>query len=238
METLDSFTIEVIGNALSSVVDEMGEALVRASYSPNIKERRDCSTALFDAQGRTLAQAEHIPIHLGSLLGIVEAILERYALSGVRPGDMFIGNDPYTGGGTHLPDIVVAAPAFSEDSLMGFVANVAHHADFVDRGTTHIFVEGIRIPPVRIFGQGRLQKDVLELILTNLQVPQERLGDFRAQFAANRLGLRRFEELCHKYGPETLQLAGEELPNYAERKTKAGIRQIPTGVTSSPTTST
>jgi len=230
METLDSFTIEVIGNALSSVVDEMGEALVRASYSPNIKERRDCSTALFDAQGRTLAQAEHIPIHLGSLLGIVEAILERYALSEVRPGDMFIGNDPYTGGGTHLPDIVVAAPAFYGDSLMGFVANVAHHADFVDRGTTHIFVEGIRIPPVRIFDQGRLQKDVLELILTNLQVPQERLGDFRAQFAANRLGLRRYEELCHKYGPETLQQAGEELLNYAERKTKAGIRQIPTGV--------
>ncbi|MCD4699712.1 MAG: hydantoinase B/oxoprolinase family protein, partial [Phycisphaerae bacterium] len=183
METLDSFTIEVISNALSSVVDEMGEALVRASYSPNIKERRDCSTALFDAQGRTLAQAEHIPIHLGSLLGIVEAIIERYALSEIRPGDMFISNDPYTGGGTHLPDIVVAAPAFYEDSLMGFVANVAHHADFVDRGTTHIFVEGIRIPPVRIFYQGRLQKDVLELILTNLQVPQERQGDFRAQFA-------------------------------------------------------
>lgn len=230
METLDSFTVEVIGNAVCSIVDEMGEALVRASYSPNIKERRDCSTALFDAQGQTLAQAEHIPIHLGSLLGIVEAILERYPLAEVRPGDMFIGNDPYTGGGTHLPDIVVVAPAFFEDSLMGFVANVAHHADFVDRGTTHIFVEGIRIPPIKIFDQGKLQKDVLDLILTNLQVPEERLGDFRAQFAANRLGLRRFQEMCDKYGQETLLQAGKELLDYAERKTRAGIRRIPSGV--------
>lgn len=229
-EGLDPFTVEVIGNALCSIVEEMGEALVRASYSTNIKERRDCSTALFDAQGQTLAQAEHIPIHLGSLLGIVGAILERYPLSELRPGDMFIGNDAYTGGGTHLPDIVVAAPMFYESSLIGFVANLAHHADFVDRGTTHIFVEGIRIPPVKIFDQGELQKDVLDLILTNLQVPRERLGDFRAQFAANRLGLRRFGELCDRYGKETLLAAAEELLNYAERKTRAGILQIPGGV--------
>jgi N-methylhydantoinase B len=229
-EALDPFAVEVIGNALLSIAEEMGEALVRASYSTNIKERRDCSTALFDAQGSTLVQAEHIPIHLSSLLGIVATILERYPLSDVRPGDMFIGNDPYTGGGTHLPDIVVAAPMFYEGSLIGFVANLAHHADFVDRGTIHIFVEGIRIPPVKIFDRGELQKDVLDLILTNLQMPHERLGDFRAQFAANRLGLRRFGELCDRHGKETLLAAAEELLNYAERKTRAGILQIPDGV--------
>lgn len=229
-EALDPFTVEVIGNALFSIVEEMGEALVRASYSTNIKERRDCSTGLFDAQGRTLAQAEHIPIHLGSLLGIVGAILERYPLSEIRPGDMFISNDPYTGGGTHLPDIVVAAPMFYEGSLMGFVANLAHHADFVDRGKAHIFVGGIRIPPIKIFDQGELQQDVMDLILTNLQVPHERLGDFRAQFAANWLGLRRFGELCKRYSKENLLGAAEELLNYAERKTRAGIRQIPAGV--------
>ena len=229
-EALDPFTVEVIGNALLSIAEEMGEALVRASYSSNIKERRDCSTALFDAQGQTLVQAEHIPIHLGSLLGIVEAILERYPLSEIRPGDMFIGNDPYAGGGTHLPDIVVAAPMFYEGSPIGFVANLAHHADFVDRGTTHIFVEGIRIPPVKIFDGGCLQQDVLDLILTNLQVPRERLGDFRAQFAANHLGLRRFGELCDRYGADILLAAAEELLDYAERKTRAGILQIPDGL--------
>jgi N-methylhydantoinase B len=227
---LDPFTVEVIGNALCSIVEEMGEALVRASYSTNIKERRDCSTALFDAQGRILAQAEHIPIHLGSLLGIVEAILDKYCLSELRPGDMFIGNDPYTGGGTHLPDIVAAAPMFSEGALLGFVANVAHHADFEDRGWTHIFVEGIRIPPVRVFNQGMLRQDVMDLVLTNLQVPHERMGDFSAQFAANWLGMRRFEELCDRYGSTTLMTAAEELLDYAERKTRAGIRQIPNGV--------
>jgi N-methylhydantoinase B len=227
---IDPFSVEVIGNALLSVAEETGESLVRASYSTNIKERRDCSTALFDAQGRVLAQAEHIPIHLGSLLGIIETILERYPLSEVRPGDMFIGNDPYTGGGTHLPDIVVAAPMFYDGSLIGFVANVAHHADFVDRGWTNIFVEGIRVPVVKIFDHDILQKDILNLILTNLQMPRERLGDFRAQFAANRLGLRRFGELCGRYGKEVLLAAAEELLNYAERKTRAGILQIPDGI--------
>lgn len=227
--SLDPFTVEVIGNAFCSIVEEMGEALVRASYSTNIKERRDCSAALFDAQGRILAQAEHIPIHLGSLLGIVEAILKKYCLSELRPGDMFIGNDPYTGGGTHLPDIVAAAPLFHGGVLLGFVANVAHHADFEDRGWTHIFVEGIRIPPVRVFTNGKLQQDLMDIVLTNLQVPHERMGDFSAQFAANWLGLRRFEELCKKYGRETLLIAADELLDHAERQARAGIRQIPSG---------
>ena len=130
----------------------MGEALIRASYSTNVKERRDCSTILFDARGRTLGQAEHIPIHLGSLMGIVEDVTA--ALSrrrDPRPGDMFIGNDAYTGGGTHLPDIVVVAPVFVEGEVVAWVANIAHHADFVDRGHAHIFQEGLRIPPVRIY---------------------------------------------------------------------------------------
>ena len=108
VQLLDPVTVEVIGSAISSIAEEMGETLVRASYSTNIKERRDCSTALFDAQGRTLAQAEHIPIHLGSLMGIIEEVLRRYPVAQIADGDAFVGNDAYTGGGTHLPDIVIA----------------------------------------------------------------------------------------------------------------------------------
>lgn len=227
--TLDPITVEVIGSAFSSLVEEMGTALIRASYSTNIKERRDCSTILFDAQGRTLAQAEHIPIHLGSLMGLVEEVLRRHKPEEIDPGDMFIGNDAYTGGGTHLPDIVVLSPVFYDGEIVAFVANLSHHADFVDRGHAHIYQEGLRIPPVKIFDRGELREDILEFILLNCQVPRERLGDLRAQFAANRLGVRRMQALCERYGAETIKLAGDALLDYAERQTRAGISQLPDG---------
>src|ERR1700738_3777106 len=137
---------------LASIVDEAGETLIRASHSTNIKERRDCSTALFNAAGETLCQAEHIPIHLGSFLDLVPHIMRRYPTEDIRPGDAFIGNDAYEGGGTHLPDVV-------------------------DRGHAHIFQEGLRIPPVRLYRAGELQDDVQDLILLNCQVPSERLSD-------------------------------------------------------------
>ena len=226
---LTPITVEILGSAFSSVVEEMGTALIRASYSTNIKERRDCSTILFDSQGRTLAQAEHIPIHLGSLMGIVEEILRRHPVEELDPGDMFIGNDAYTGGGTHLPDIVVLSPIFYDEKLVGFAANLSHHADFVDRGHAHIYQEGLRIPPVRIFNRGELCEDILETILLNCQVPHERLGDLRAQFAANRLGVRRFQALCDKYGADIVVAAGSALLDYAERQTRAGLKQIPDG---------
>ena len=228
--TLDPIIVEVIDNAFASLVEEMGEALIKASYSTNIKERRDCSTALFDARGQTLAQAEHIPIHLGSLLGIVEEILIRYPKHQIKPGDMFIGNDAYAGGGTHLPDIVVVSPVFVDDQLMAFISNLAHHADFIDRGHDHIFQEGIRIPPIRIFSRDVLQKDIMDLILYNCQVPDERRGDFQAQFAANKLGIKRFLEMCNRYGKDTIAASGNAALDYAERKTRAAISEIPDGV--------
>jgi N-methylhydantoinase B len=226
---LSPITVEIIGSSFSSIVEEMGTALIRASYSTNIKERRDCSTIIFDAEGRTLAQAEHIPIHLGSLMGIVEEVLRRHPAETLDPGDMFIGNDAYTGGGTHLPDIVVLSPIFIGNRLEGFAANLSHHADFVDRGNEHIFQEGLRIPPVKIFDRGELREDILEFILLNCQVPHERVGDLRAQFAANRLGVRRFQALCSKYGVDTVRAAGAALLDYAERQTRSGIQQIPDG---------
>src|SRR5262249_17879450 len=136
--TLDPITVEVIGASLSSIVEEAGEALIRASYSTNIKERRDCSTALFDLQGRTLCQAEPIPTHLGSFIGIVAHVVKHHALADMRPGDVFVGNDAYAGGGTHLPDIVLAEPIFVDGALVAWTVNLAHHSDFADRGHAHI----------------------------------------------------------------------------------------------------
>lgn len=226
---LDPITVEVIGAALLSIVDETGEALVRASYSTNVKERRDCSTALFDRHGQTLCQAEHIPIHLGSFIGIVPKILELHSMDEMRPGDVFIGNDAYMGGGTHLPDIVLAEPIFVEGELLAWTVNLAHHADFADRGHAHIYQEGLRIPPIRLYREGVLQKDVQDLILLNCQVPRERLSDLRAQMAANRVGVRRFQDLCGRYGADVVLGAGEALLDYAERKMRAGIQGLPDG---------
>ena len=226
---IDPITIEVIGSALSSIVEEMGEALVRASYSTNIKERRDCSTALFDLAGNTLCQAEHIPMHLGSFLGLIPHIMKRHPIAEMRPGDVFCGNDAYEGGGTHLPDIVLAEPVFVDGEMSFWAVNLAHHADFADRGHAHIYQEGLRIPPIRLYRAGELQKDVQELILLNCQVPRERLSDFRAQMAANRLGVERMSALCAKYGRDVVLAAGAALQDYAERKMRAGIAAIPDG---------
>ncbi len=227
---VDPITVEVIGNALSSIVEEMGETLVRASYSTNIKERRDSSTCLFDAKGRTLCQASHIPIHLGSLIGVVDEILKRVALADIWPGDVFVGNDAYTGGGTHLPDLVLAEPIFHQGRIVAWATNTAHHADFVDRSHAHIFQEGLRIPPVRLYREGKVVQDILDLLLLNFQVPRERLNDLRAQMAANRQGIQRFQQLCDRYGADVLLAACEALLDYAERLTRAGIRTIPSGI--------
>src|SRR6202522_1202774 len=226
---IDPITIEVIGSALASIVEEMGEALIRASYSTNIKERRDCSTALFDVHGNTLCQAEHIPMHLGSFIGLIPHILKRHPMEQMRPGDVFCGNDAYQGGGTHLPDIVLAEPIFVDGRIVAWTVNLAHHADFADRGHAHIYQEGLRIPPIRLYRAGELQTDVQELILLNCQVPRERLSDFRAQMAANRLGVERMSALCGKYGRYTVLAAGAALQDYAERKMRAGIAAIPDG---------
>jgi len=227
--TVDPITVEVIGSALTTIVEEMGRALIRASYSTNIKERRDCSAVLFDVEGRTMAQAEHIPMHLGSLLGISELVLKTIDMATVRPGDVFVGNDAHTGGGTHLNDLVFLEPIFHEGALVAWVTNVAHHSDFVDRGHAHIFQEGLRIPPVRLYRAGVLQQDIMDLILLNCQVPRERINDMRAQMAANKLGLTRFQNLCGKYGTETVLRAAGLVMDYSERKTRAGIARIPDG---------
>jgi N-methylhydantoinase B len=227
---MDRITLEVIGAALLTVAEEMGAGLIRASYSTNIKERRDCSTAIFDARGRVIAQAEHIPMHLGSLLGTVEEILRRYPAPDLHPGDMFIVNDPYAGGGTHLPDINLVAPVFAEGALWGFVANIAHHADRTGERIRNIWDEGLRITPIRLLERGTLRLDVMELLLANFALPEERQGDFRAQLAVNRLGARRLEELIGRWDAATVRAACDELLDWGERKIRAAIAAVPDGV--------
>ena len=162
---MDRVTLEVIGSALLTIAEEMGTALIKSAYSTNIKERQDCSTAIFDAHGEVIAQAEHIPMHLGSLLGVVREILARYPLEALAPGDVFIANDPYTGGGTHLPDINLVSPVFAGGALFGFVANIAHHADRSAEKIRTIWDEGLRITPIRLVEAGRMREDVMELLL-------------------------------------------------------------------------
>lgn len=228
---LDAVLVEVVGSALSTIVEEMSETLVKAAFSPNIKERRDCTASLFDAEGNAIAQDEGgSPLHLGSLMGIVSAIRSRFGLEQIRPGDVFIGNDPYTGGGSHLPDIVLAVPVFVDGELTAWAANLAHHADFGDRGHAHIFQEAIRIPPLHLVREGVRQEELLELILLNCQIPAERMADLRAQEAANRLAVARYVELCERYGRDTMVAAGQELLDYAERRTRAAIAEFPDGV--------
>ena len=202
---------------------------MKSAYSTNIKERRDCSTALFDHRGNTLCQAEHIPMHLGSFLGVIPAILERFDLQDIAPGDVFMANDAYAGGATHLPDIVLAEPIFVDATVIGWAVNTAHHSDFADRGHDHIFQEGLRIPPVRLYRKAELNTDLQSMFLLNCQVPRERLSDLRAQMSANRLCVQRMTDLCEKYGSDKVLAAADALQDYAERKMRTAIAAIPDG---------
>lgn len=233
---IDPITVEIIGNLLLSIAEEMGFAIIRSAYSTNIKERRDISTACFDPDGNMVAQAEHVAMHLGSLLGIIHEIYKYYRLEEIAEGDMFIVNDPYNGGGTHLPDITVAAPAFFNGELIGWVANLAHHSDVGGKvaGSTSgdavsIFQEGVKIPLVRICRKGEICKETIRIIMTNSRLPEERAGDLQAQIAANQVGIKRMQEAYRRYG-KTLIASMMELQDYAEQKLKAGIAALPDGV--------
>src|SRR6185295_4009192 len=192
---VDPIRAEVVARFLLATAEEMGATLTRTAFSPNIKERADCSTAIFDARGEVIALAQRVPIHLGSMVGAVDEILKRYSKEESVPGAMFVANDPYNGGGTHLPDITTIAPVFVGKRIIAYVANIAHHADVggMVPGSEaavckSIYQEGLRIPPVRIMREGKLNRDVVDIILLNSRTPDERIGDLKAQFAANNVG--------------------------------------------------
>src|SRR5229473_486743 len=196
---VDPITLEVLRNALESIADEMGAVLKRTSFSPNIKERMDASCAIFDSAAQLVAQAEHVPVHLGSMLRSVEATIA--AVGRVEEGDVVIVNDPFTGG-SHLPDISLVAPVYVDQQHIGYVATRAHHADVggmepgsMPGNSREIYQEGLVIPAVKLYRRGELQEDVLRMILANVRTPIERRGDLNAQLAALRVGEQRLAEL-------------------------------------------
>jgi N-methylhydantoinase B len=232
--TVDPVTLEVVRNALVGAAEEAGAALRRTASSPNIKERADCSTAVFDAQARMVAQAEHIPVHLGSMPASVEAALA--AFEALAPGDQVLVSDPYAGG-THLPDwTLVAAVHDPAGALLGYAANRAHHSDVggaapgsMPAGATEIFAEGLRIPPVRLHVAGVEVRDIVALLLANTRTPRERLGDLRAQVGANHLAATRLRALAADLGVEGLRAAMGATLDHAERSVRTALRALPDG---------
>jgi N-methylhydantoinase B len=232
---VDAVTVEIVGNLLLSIAEEMGVVVIKSAYSTNIKERRDISTAVFDPEGNMVAQAEHVPMHLGSLLSIIKEVKKRYPEEKVKPGDMFIGNDPYNGGGTHLPDITIVAPVFKDSKLLGWVANLAHHSDVGGKvpGSTSgdavsIYQEGIKIPISKVCSENDINDEVINFIMANSRIPGERYGDLNAQIAANRVGMKRLLEAYEIYG-DLLIDSMYELQDYAERRLRAGILNLKNG---------
>lgn len=229
----DPVTLEVLRNALEATAQEMGVVLRHTSFSPNIKERMDASCSIFDANAQLIAQAEHVPVHLGAMLRAVSPTIE--AIGPLDPGDIVIVNDPFPGGG-HLPDITLIAPVHAGGRLMGFVANRAHHSDVggMEPGSmpgksVEIYQEGLIIPPVRLFRNDELQEEILRLILANVRTPEERRGDLNAQVAALRIGQRRIQELAESYGPDMLATGFDAMLDYAERRMRHCIAELPDG---------
>ena len=234
---IDPITLEILHNGLRSVTDESYIAITKAAYSTNIKERRDHSTAIMDRTGRLIVQAENsLPIHLASMLGLMECLLAKFPLEEVEEGDIFVANDPYQAGGTHLPDVNLAMPIFAEGRLLGFVCNLAHHADIggmapgsMAGGMSEIYQEGLRIPVVKLFRRGELVQDMLDILLLNVRVPEERRGDYYAQIAACRLGARRMAELVERHGPDRLEAAFEMILERTEARLRSAVLEIPDG---------
>jgi N-methylhydantoinase B len=238
----DPIELEIFKNLYHSIAEEMGAALRRTAFSPNIKERRDYSCAVFDSQAEVIAMGDHMPVHLGSMPMSVRAAIEKCEL---RPGDMVMLNDPFSGG-THLPDITLVAPVFvgsphsqarKRASAPDFyVASRAHHADV---GGTYpgsmglcreIYQEGFRIPPVKIMRGGSMDRDVLTLLLTNVRTPGEREGDLGAQIAACHTGVTRLGEICARYSLARAQRAAAELLAYSEEMMRAFLARVPPGI--------
>ena len=223
--TVDPVTLQVLTGGMRAACEEMGAVLIRAAHSSNIKERHDCSTALFDAAGELVMQAEHIPVHLGSMPAAVAAIVDEPQAD----GDLWILNDPYRGG-THLPDVTLISPVFEDGEILGFAASRAHHADIggptpggMPAFSTHLDDEGVVIPPTRA------DDALLRELAGRMRSPEQRLADFRAQRAANLTGITRLRELAARHGLERLRAGMAEILDYAERRTRAALSELPDG---------
>ena len=250
LKDIDPIRLEVFKHLFASIAEEMGVVLRKTSFSPNIKERRDFSCAVFDSKGKMVAQAAHIPVHLGSMPLSVQAAIEHFSkpddnqTQNLNPGDMILLNDPYRGG-THLPDITLVSPVFRENRgsdraeegnhLIGFVASRAHHADVggMTPGSMpiarEIVQEGLIIPPVKLFSQGIRNDGIWDMILANVRTPAERAGDLWAQIAANQRGIQRLEELVKDYGSRSIGFYMQALLSYTEVMTRRLLSELPDG---------
>ncbi|MGY8669135.1 hydantoinase B/oxoprolinase family protein [Bradyrhizobium sp. UFLA05-109] len=234
---LDPIKLELIHNGLKSITDEAYVALKRSAYSTNIKERHDHSTTIVDMRGRIVAQAEgSYPTHLGSMASTMEMLLKTVPLEDIHDGDIFISNDPHAAGGSHLPDVNLMMPVFEHGKPICFICNLAHHADIggmtpgsMDGCMTEIFQEGLRIPLVKLFQRGDLNQALMDLILLNVRVPEERRGDYFAQIAACKLGSRRMKEHLALYSVELTLAAFDEIIERTHSRMKLAIGMIPDG---------
>jgi len=230
--SIDAISLGVFRNLFSSVAEEMGLTLQRASFSPNIKERQDFSCAVFDPLGQMVAQAAHIPVHLGSMPASVKSALNSFPV--IHPQDVILLNDPYRGG-THLPDITMISPVFTDGQLRFFVASRAHHADVGGMSpgslplSTELYQEGLIIPPVKLSQGGAINQDLLNLIIANTRAPQEREADLQAQLAAQRVGTNRLVEMINKSGSRIVQEHALALLAYSQKMIESIIASIPPG---------
>ncbi|MCD6319883.1 MAG: hydantoinase B/oxoprolinase family protein [Candidatus Desulfofervidaceae bacterium] len=232
MSVSKAVELEIFNKILSSIAEEMGIVLRRSAFSPNIRERRDFSCAIFDTQGEMVAQASHIPVHLGAMPLTIQELLPQFDW---QAGDVVITNDPFQGG-THLPDITLIKPVFIENKLSFFLINRAHHADIGGKHpgsmavTTHIDEEGILIYPRKLLSQGKSDKTFFEDLLGQLRNPLERKGDFEAQLASLNRGERRIQEIARRYGLKKLNVMAQALKDYSEKAMRHILAGLPQGV--------
>jgi N-methylhydantoinase B len=236
-ETIDAVSIEVMRNALMSIADEMSAALVRTAYSTNIKDRRDCSCAIYTTTGELAAQSEiGIPLHLGVMPAVVRRVLQQFPMRTLKPGDSVIYNNPYPEGPGHLNDLTLVTPVFFNAEPVAIVANQAHYVDVggfapgsMPFGVTEIFQTGLQIPPVRIFKERVLDEEILAVLRENVRTKVEFKGDLMAQHAANNVGEQRLIELFNKNGKQKVLAHIAKIMNYSERRMRAGIQKIEDG---------
>ncbi|HEY0685639.1 MAG TPA: hydantoinase B/oxoprolinase family protein [Steroidobacter sp.] len=234
-ENVDPVTLEIVKNALGSIADEMALVILRTAYSPIVRDSMDFSTAVFDRNGRTVAQGLTLAVHLGAFPDAMRKIVSEHGES-MRPGDMFLMNDPYSGGGMHLPDIYMILPIFEAERVAAFVGTIVHHADVggavpgsMALGATEIFQEGLRIPLVKIYEEGRPNAALFSVLEMNSRMPSQLIGDLRAQVASCKAGERGVRELLAKLGPQAFADYCEALHDYAERLARAEIASMPDG---------
>jgi N-methylhydantoinase B/oxoprolinase/acetone carboxylase alpha subunit len=233
--SLDPITLEVVRNKLEGIANEMQTTLLHSAFSPIVKEGMDCSAAIFTADGQTIAQATAIPIHLATMIPALHAVMQKYPVAGMSPGDVYILNDPYCGG-THLPDITLFVPVYAAERVVAFSVATVHHQDVggmapgsIPTNATEIYQEGLRLPPLKYLDAGRVNETLEQVLRYNIRLSDTFMGDLHAQLAACNVGARRLAELTGVYGAETVERIFGVLLDRSETMTRAALRKLPEG---------